>query len=344
MQSSSASPDRITDPVTGFTYPGPWIAACSDEEGLDLVRAGLAVLTSSGMILRRGYTTGTTAAACCKAATLSLAEVPGKVSVLTPSGIRVCVPVEATCGIASCFKYPGDYPGDATAGIQFIAECNPADNGISLYPGEGIGRFTRDTPRNRKGDPAISSPALSSILAAIQEGLETTGLPGASIHLRVPRGEIVAKDTLNPKLGIEGGISILGTTGLVEPWDDHLTETVMERIRTADRVVLTTGRSGLRYARLLFPDYETVLAGSHLREALGVAKDRCILCGLPALILKFLDPDLLHGTGYATVDEFSTRPEFRARMLAAFRKGKERYPGLRVVIVDRTGDVLGDSG
>ncbi|HPH34658.1 MAG TPA: cobalt-precorrin-5B (C(1))-methyltransferase [Methanoregulaceae archaeon] len=344
MQSSSASPERITDPVTGFSYPASWIAACNDKEGLDLVRAGLAVLTSSGMILRRGYTTGTTAAACCKAATLSLKEVPDKVSVLTPSGIRVCVPVEATHGTASCFKYPGDYPGDATAGIGFIAECNPAGNGISLYPGEGIGRFARDTPRNRKGDPAISSPALSSILAAIQEGLETTGLPGVTIHLQIPRGEIVAKDTLNPKLGIEGGISILGTTGLVEPWDDHLTKTVMEWVRTSDRVVLTTGRTGLRYARLLFPGYDAVLAGSHLKEALGEAKGQVILCGLPALILKFLDPEILSRTGCETIEAFATRPEFRARMHASFLKGKERYPRLRVVIVDRNGNILGDSG
>ena len=344
MQSSSASPERITDPVTGFSYPASWIAACNDKEGLDLVRAGLAVLTSSGMILRRGYTTGTTAAACCKAATLSLKEVPDKVSVLTPSGIRVCVAVEATHGTASCFKYPGDYPGDATAGIGFIAECNPAGNGISLYPGEGIGRFARDTPRNRKGDPAISSPALSSILAAIQEGLETTGLPGVTIHLQIPRGEIVAKDTLNPKLGIEGGISILGTTGLVEPWDDHLTKTVMESVRTSDRVVLTTGRTGLRYARLLFPGYDAVLAGSHLKEALGEVKGQVILCGLPALILKFLDPEILSRTGCETIEAFATRPEFRARMHASFLKGKERYPRLRVVIVDRNGNILGDSG
>ena len=344
MQSSSASPERIIDPVTGFSYPAPWIAACRDDAGLGLVRAGLAVLTSSGTVLRRGYTTGTTAAASCKAAILSLKEETTEVSVLTPAGIRVCIPVEAARGVASCMKYPGDYPGDVTAGICFLAECTPAGEGITLYPGEGIGRFTRDTPRNRKGDPAISTPALSAILNAVQEGLEVTGLPGASIHLRIPEGAAVARGTLNPKLGIEGGISVLGTTGLVEPWDDHLTETVMERVRTTHRVVLTTGRTGLRYARLLFPDYEAVLAGAQLKAALGEARGPVILCGLPALILKFLDPEILSRTGCETIEEFSTRPEFRARMLLAFKKGKEKYPGLRVVIVHRDGDILGDSG
>jgi cobalt-precorrin-5B (C1)-methyltransferase len=264
--------------------------------------------------------------------------------VLTPSGIRVIIPVEVSRGVASCRKYAGDYPGDVTAGILFIAECTPAPEEISLYPGEGIGRFSRDTPRHRRGEPAISTPALDSILIAIHEGLRMTGLSGITIHLSVPDGGVVAEKTLNPRIGIKGGISVLGTTGFVEPWDDHLTESVIERVRNSDKVVLTTGRTGLRYARLFFPEYEAVLAGSHLKIAIAEARGPVVVCGLPALILKFLDPALPGSTGYATIEEFSTRPEFNERMLAAFRKGKERYPGLRIVIVDRDGSIMGDSG
>jgi cobalt-precorrin-5B (C1)-methyltransferase len=344
MPRSHAIPEEITDPVTGFTYPGQWIVACNDESGLALVRAGLAVLTSSGTVLKRGYTTGTTAAACCKAAILSLTEITREVEVATPSGIMVSVPVKASRGVASCRKYAGDYPGDVTSGILFIAKCNPAKEEISLYPGEGIGRFSRDTPRYRKGEPAISTPALGSILNAIHEGLSMTGLSGITLHISVPDGETIAGKTLNPHIGIKGGISVLGTTGLVEPWDDHLTESVIERVRNSERVVLTTGRTGLRYARLLFPDHEVVLAGAHLKVAIEEARGPVVLCGLPALILKFLDPDLPGSTGYATIEEFSTRPEFNERMLAAFRIGKEKYPGLRVVIVDRNGSLIGDSG
>jgi cobalt-precorrin-5B (C1)-methyltransferase len=344
MSKSIAIPEKITDPVTGFTYPGEWVAACRDDSGLDLVRAGLAVLTSSGTILKRGYTTGTTAAACCKAAILSLTEVPFEVEVSTPSGIRISLPVEAFDGVASCRKYPGDYPGDVTAGILFIAECIPAEHEITLYPGEGLGRFSRNTPRHRKGEPAISTPALFSILNAIHEGLSTTGFSGIIIHLKIPDGQVVGKRTLNPQIGIEGGISVLGTTGLVEPWDDHLTETVVERVRNSEKVVITTGRTGLRYARLLFPDHEAVLAGAHIKEAIASARGSVILCGLPALILRFLDPELPGTTGYATIEEFSMQPEFSERMLAAFAKGKERYPGLRIVIVNRNGTIMGDSG
>ncbi len=336
--------EAVTDPVTGFVYPAAWVVACRDDAGLAQAKAGLAVLTSSGTVLKRGYTTGTTAAACCKAAILSLKDSIREVEVPTPSGIRVCVPVDGSGGEAACRKYAGDYPGDATAGVLFIATCTPADDGISLSPGEGIGRFSRDTPRYRKGEPAISKPALSSILASVHEGLKSTGLPGITLHLRIPEGRIVAEKTLNAKVGIEGGISVLGTTGLVEPWDDHLTETVMERVRTSDKVVLTTGRTGLRYARLLFPDHEAVLAGSHLEAAIAEARRDVVLCGLPALILRFLDPDLPGSTGYATIEEFSTQPEFKERMSAAFSKGKERYPGLRIVILDRNGTIMGDSG
>ncbi len=76
------------------------------------------------------------------------------------------------------------------------------------------------------------------------------------VFLTIPDGRRIGALTLNPKDGIEGGISVVGTTGFVEPWDDHLSETVSERISGAKNVVITTGRIGLRYSRLLFPEYE----------------------------------------------------------------------------------------
>jgi cobalt-precorrin-5B (C1)-methyltransferase len=336
--------DPLTDPVTGFTYPDPWVRAAVSPEDLSLVRAGHAVLTSSGTILKRGFTTGTTAAACCKAAILSVVRPVDSVEVTIPCGLTVNVPVKGVAGRAECRKYAGDYPSDATAGILFVAEYTRKAAGLELIPGDGIGRFVRDTPRHFIGEPAISTPALECIFAAMVEGLTETGLDGAQVALSIPDGAQVAVSTLNPKVGIGGGISILGTTGLVEPWDDHLTESVAERVRNADRVVLTTGRIGLRFSRLLFPEYEAVLAGAKLAEALSCADGEVILCGLPGLILRFLDPGILDGTGCLTVEELSGTPEFEQRMARAFRNGKERYPGLRVVVIDRNGIVLGDSG
>jgi cobalt-precorrin-5B (C1)-methyltransferase len=336
--------DPLTDPVTGFTYPDPWVRAAVSPEDLSLVRAGHAVLTSSGTILKRGFTTGTTAAACCKAAILSVIQPVDSVEVTIPCGLTVTIPVKGVAGRAECRKYAGDYPSDATAGVLFLAEYTRKAVGLELITGDGIGRFVRDTPLHFTGEPAISTPALECIFAAMVDGLAETGLEGARVALSIPDGARVAASTLNPKVGIEGGISILGTTGLVEPWDDHLTESVAERVRNTDRVVLTTGRIGLRFSRLLFPDHEAVLAGAKLREGLSCADGDVVLCGLPGLILKFLDPGILDGTGCMTVEELSGMPEFEQRMAKAFRNGKERYPGLRVVVINRRGIILGDSG
>ena len=258
----------MRDPVTGFLYPENWQEKVSDPAGLDLVAQGFAVLTASGTILRRGYTTGTTAAAACKAAILSLKQDVSQVTVRLPCGLVADVPAEAQAGHASCRKYAGDYPSDVTAGIEFVAEAVAAPDGLSLIPGPGIGRFARDTPRYQKGAPAISDAPLACILASMQEALDDTGLSGATVTLSIPEGARIANKTLNPRVGIEGGLSVLGSTGLVEPWDDHLEESVQARVKDAKNVVLTTGRVGLRYSRLLFPDHEVVLAGGRIGEAL----------------------------------------------------------------------------
>jgi cobalt-precorrin-5B (C1)-methyltransferase len=334
----------ITDPVTGFTYPGAWIEACNDPAALALVKQGLAVLTSSGTVLRRGYTTGTTAAACCKAAILSTSREVAEVMVRIPSGLSVSVQVQAAERQASCRKFAGDYPDDATADLLFHARSAPKSVGLELIPGEGIGRFVRKTPHHYEDEPAISKPARECIFDAMNEALEETGLEGAKVFLEVPDGIAIAEKTLNPKVGIAGGISILGTTGLVEPWDDHLTRSVIDRVKGSTRVVLTTGRTGLFHCRLLFPDSEVILAGKHLREALDAARGEVVVCGLPGLVLRFLYPEILEGTGCLTVEDLTSHQLFEERMEEAFCRGKERYPDLRIVVLSRKGLVLGDSG
>jgi len=334
----------MRDPVTGFLYPSDWIAKCSDPAGLALAERGFAILTSSGTVLKRGYTTGTTAAAACKAAVLSLDQAIDRVEVRLPCGLVAEVPVTARDGKASCKKFSGDYPSDVTAGIEFIATAVPAPAGIRLVPGAGIGRFVRDTPRYKNGEPAISAAPLACILAGMEEALAAIGQPGATVTLEIPDGERIGKKTLNPRMGVEGGISVLGSTGLVEPWDDHLEESVQARIAGAKNIVVTTGRVGLRYSRLLFPDREIVLAGGKIKEALSAAQGKeIVLCGLPALILKYIRPDILLGTGYATVEELSASPDFTrisGRVLAAYKK---QHPEVRVVLVNRDGTVIGES-
>jgi cobalt-precorrin-5B (C1)-methyltransferase len=334
----------MRDPVTGFEYPEHWVRACTDPPLLDAVEHGLAVLTSSGTVLRRGFSTGTTAAASCKAAVLSLAGPCSRVVVTIPCGLTVDVPVSARDGRATAAKYAGDYPGDLTAGLCFIAEARPAEDGCTrIITGPGIGRFSRDTPRYRKGEPAISPPAQECIDRALAEACAALGLSGVIMTLSAPEGVFIGPRTLNPRVGVEGGISVLGTTGLVEPWDDHLAVSVLERIAAADRVVLTTGRIGLRYARLLFPGHEAILAGARIRQALDASPGEVVLCGLPGLILRYCDPGILEGTGCATVGELAATPAFEGRFTRAMAAFSRRHPGVRVVCMDRDGHVIGDS-
>jgi len=333
----------MRDPVTGFEYPKTWQEKCRSPESLGDVARGLSVLTASGTVLRRGYTTGTTAAAACKAAILSLKIDVSSVRITIPCGLALDVPVMARNGSARCIKFAGDYPSDATAGLEFVARASPKESGISLVPGTGIGTFARDTPRFIKGTPAVNPAPLACILQSVQEALDETGIHGVTVTLSVPRGEEVAKTTLNPRVGVEGGISVLGTTGLVEPWDDHMTASVMDRISASRHVVLTTGRTGLRYARLCFPEHEVVLIGSRIGDALAAARGEVILFGLPALILKHIRPDFLNGTGFLTIEEMSTSSDFAERVNSALLSFRQEYPDIKVLIVNRDGTIVGET-
>jgi cobalt-precorrin-5B (C1)-methyltransferase len=333
----------MRDPVTGFIYPKDWVTKVTDYQSLELVKSGFAVLTASGTVLRRGFTTGTTAAAACKAAILSLSDDVSQVTVKLPCGLVADLPVTACAGSASCRKYAGDYPSDVTAGIEFVAEAVISENSLSLVPGTGIGRFVRNTPRYRKEAPAISEIPLACILSSMQEALGKTGLNGATVTLSITDGERIGEKTLNPRIGIEGGISVLGSTGLVEPWDDHLEESVLCRIAAATHVVITTGRIGLRYARLLFPDSEVVLAGGKIGEALSVAKGNIILCGLPALILKYLEPHILDRTGCETVEELAASGIFRKVVDPVLETYRKKHPQIRVVLISRDGKIIAES-
>ncbi|ABN07251.1 Cobalamin biosynthesis protein CbiD-like protein [Methanocorpusculum labreanum Z] len=334
----------MIDPVTGFAYPESWTAKCRDAEALAAAKSGFGVLTSTGSVLRRGFTTGSTAAAACYAAVASLSVPVDTAPILLPCGILAVIPAVGKNGEGYSKKYSGDYPNDITAGILICAKATPSDE-ISLETGEGVGRFVRDTPRYSKGTAAVSPPAKKEILTAISSACRVAGISGAAVLLTIPDGRRIGALTLNPKVGIEGGISVVGTTGFVEPWDDHLSETVSERIAGAKNVVITTGRIGLRYSRLLFPEYEVVLAGSKISEALEAAKlcENAVICGLPGLILRFFHPDVATSRGFPTVEELIAGPEGKSVLAEELNAVKQKYPWLRIVIINRDGQVIGDT-
>jgi cobalt-precorrin-5B (C1)-methyltransferase len=333
----------MKDPLTGFEYPVDWVARCTSPDQIRLAEEGLAVLTSSGLVLRRGFTTGTTAAAAAKAAVLSLRADTESVSITLPCGLLVDVSAHGHAGTGSSAKFAGDYPADVTAGLEFRAETAREAGSITVTFGEGIGRFSRDTPRYRKGTPAVSPTALSCIVRSVQEALDTIGESGISVRISAPLGKVVAEKTLNPRMGVDGGISVLGTTGLVEPWDDHLTKSTMERIAAADRPVLTTGRVGLRFSRLLFTDREVILIGGKLKDSLDMARGDVTLCGLPALILRHINPQILDGTGYTTVEDLTGSPGFSEILAATLKEFQKVRPRVTVVLITREGKIMGES-
>ena len=333
----------VTDPVSGFVYPESWTAKCPAAD-LSLAKSGFGVLTADGRVLRRGFTTGATAAAAVYAACASLKEPVSVSPVLLPCGIAAEIPAAGEAGVGTARKYSGDYPSDITAGICIRAIASPAEN-LQVTAGFGIGRFVRDTPRYKAGDAAISPPAMQTILRAAEAGCRSAGISAASVLLTIPEGKRIGEQTLNPKIGVVGGISLVGTTGFVEPWDDHLSETMGERIASADSVVITTGRIGLRYSRLLFPNHEAILAGSKIDEALRASKQckSVVLCGLPGLILRHFNPDTATSRGFATVEELIASPAGPAALATELNTIKTTYPHIRVCIISREGRIIGDT-
>lgn len=331
----------MMDPVTGLRIPDEWLRRSSLEDIEERIKSGLWVLLSNGQMLRRGLTTGTTASAACKGAVLSLAGDVEEVDVWTPSGITVRVKVEACSGRCTAQKDAGDHSSDITHGIRIVASASPSERS-ELVAGEGIGRIGREGLSADIGKPAISRSAHAQIMRAIDEGVRETGLNGARVELSVPEGRRIALKTLNPSVGVEGGISILGSTGFVEPWNVHLEENVSESLKL-DRVVATTGRTGLRYSRMLFPDHTAVLIGSKL-DLLRTRSGETVLCGLPGLILRWAEPELLNGTGYATVAEMIEREPDHPAIERALENLRKMLPGTRIVLIKRDGSIFRDTG
>ena len=331
----------MKDPVTGFAIPASWLRLCPDPEAREKIKSGRWAILSNGMLCRRGLTTGTTAAAACKGAVLSLKGAVKCVEVMTPAGISVSLSVVTDRGFCLAIKDGGDHKFDVTAGLEIAASAQPAED-TALVAGKGIGRIAGRGLCDELGRPALSPSARKQIMLAISQALQETDLSGARIELTVPRGEELAGQTLNPRLGIVGGLSILGSTGFVEPWNDHFIEDRALELREAKRVVATTGRVGLRMSRMLFPDHKVVLMGSQL-DRLDFGQDQeSILCGLPALILKWAWPRLLENTGYNTVAEMAEREPKHRNIIRALQMAKERLPRTRIVLLGRDGSILAD--
>ena len=220
-------------------------------------------IVKDGKKLRLGYTTGSCAAAAAKAAAVML--LTGRrletVALLTPKGIRLELevrevetgPDHVSCAIA---KDAGDDPDVTNGALIFARVSRREEPGIVIDGGSGVGRVTKPGLDQPVGAAAINSVPRRMIRENLEEVCALADWSGGlEAVISVPEGERLAKKTFNPRLGIAGGISILGTTGIVEPMSDGalvgtIRAELSQRRAAGDRyVLLTPGNYGSEFIR-----------------------------------------------------------------------------------------------
>ncbi|MEA4929090.1 MAG: cobalt-precorrin-5B (C(1))-methyltransferase CbiD [Candidatus Limiplasma sp.] len=281
-----------------------------------------------GKKLRFGYTTGTCAAAATKAATLLL--VTGKaaetVDIVTPKGIALKLDVlepRLGQGIASCAirKYSGDDP-DVTDGVLVYAEvCWQREPGVTVCGGIGIGRVTKPGLKQRVGEAAINPVPMEMIRQAVSEALSDCGqAEGIRVVISIPAGVALAGKTFNPRLGIEGGISVLGTSGIVEPMSEEaLVDCIRLELRQKrslgdPKLMITPGNYGA--------DFLGAMCGVRVTELvkcanyIGLTLDMAVAEGFTEVLLVGHVGKLIKLSG-GIMNTHSKEADARAELMAA---------------------------
>ena len=254
-------------------------------------------IEQDGKRLRLGYTTGSCAAAAAKAAAWMLLSGRRKESITleTPKGITLDLGIEEIniCDNAvSCAvrKDAGDDP-DVTNGALVYAKVSFSDvPGVTVDGGEGVGRVTKPGLDQPVGNAAINSvprKMISDNVGEVMRLFDNSG--GLSVIISIPAGVELAKKTFNPRLGIVGGISVLGTTGIVEPMSEKaLVETIhtelnQRRALGAENVLLTPGNYGSEFIKNgLELDPEKAVQTSNF---IGDSIDLCAKIGFRRILL-----------------------------------------------------------
>ncbi|RGI64570.1 cobalamin biosynthesis protein CbiD [Ruminococcus sp. AM30-15AC] len=239
--------------------------------------------------MRFGYTTGSCAAAACKGATEILlgGKLQETVTLMTPKGILLTLELKdiqietdkVTCAIR---KDAGDDP-DTTNGILVYATVEKTkEQGITLDGGIGVGRVTKAGLSQKIGEAAINPVPKSMILRAATEIAEKYDYEGGlKIIIAVPEGVEIGKKTFNPRLGIVGGISILGTSGIVEPMSEAaLVQSIRVEMKQhfsqgEEYLLVTPGNYGADYLRehMDLPYEKNIKCSNYVGETIDMAID-----------------------------------------------------------------------
>ena len=246
-------------------------------------------IEKEGKKLRFGYTTGSCAAAAAKAAAWMLltGQKKEEISLITPKGVALTLPVldismeenRVSCAIR---KDSGDDP-DVTNGTLVYAEVTAKEEpGIVIDGGFGVGRVTKKGLDQPVGNAAINSVPRQMIRENLEEILTLTDQKcGLNVVISVPEGKKLAKQTFNPRLGIVGGISILGTTGIVEPMSEKaLIDTIrvelnQRRASGDEYVLLTPGNYGCDFIRagLALNPEQAVQTSNFIGQTLDICRE-----------------------------------------------------------------------
>ncbi|MDC9593760.1 cobalt-precorrin-5B (C(1))-methyltransferase CbiD [Xenorhabdus sp. IM139775] len=269
----------------------------------DQLADGLGTVWHRGKQYRKGYTTGSCATAAAKVAALMILrqQIIHQVSIVTPSGVTLVLSVEQPLiegqqAVAAIRKEGGD-DVDATHGMLIFARVCLNDSGvITLDGGEGIGRVTRVGVGLPIGWAAINKTPRHTIEETVREVIGPHR--GADIVIFAPEGEERAKQTYNDRLGIKGGISIIGTTGIVTPmseesWKRSLAlELEAKRASGLDRIIFVPGNHGERFvSRQLGIEADRVVTMSNfvgymLQEAVRLEFRHVVLVGHVGKLVK----------------------------------------------------------
>jgi cobalt-precorrin-5B (C1)-methyltransferase len=239
--------------------------------------------------LRSGYTTGSCATAGAKAAALVLVErrLRQDVEITLPRGQKVCFQLHSCkrhsdrAAECSVIKDAGDDP-DVTHGAEILTRVDlEPPPGLRYRAGKGVGTVTKPGLELAVGEPAINPVPRRMIRQALQEVLGNAWERiGATVTITIPNGEELAKDTLNGRLGILGGLSILGTTGIVVPYSHAAFKvSILKAIRVARvngcaHLVLTPGGKSESFAQrsIALPEESFIEVGDFVAQAMAYCR------------------------------------------------------------------------